>query len=228
MLGAPPAPPIAGPSADNDQQLALVPLQAPPLSPAMPAPAEAGVGDFALQTREQVLRRVRSMYIEKVCRNSEKLAYDERVDMRSSVPHPMAQVANALAYTAVVSYWITALTLTAVYSVHLSSRDALRWLYACCWSWGFTLLILEVVKAMLVTILELQQLSQRRRLRDNKSLQSQVNKFRDRKKKKMEAEIQKQLNAGGLAPMAALPPVPPENLALPRPEAPARGDASAG
>jgi hypothetical protein len=154
----------------------------------MPMPEEAGEGELALsQNQNQLLRRVRRMYIEKVIRNSEKLAYDERVDMRSSVPHPMAQVANALAYTAVVSYWITALILTAIYAVHLSSRDALRWLYSCLSSWIFTWFVLEIVKSILVTILEIQQLSQRRRLRDHKSLRDQVALKKTLKMKQMTA-----------------------------------------
>lgn len=215
--GLPPAPPMAGPRTDGDNQFALVP--APPLSPAMPMPEEAGYGELALsQTQNQLLRRVRRMYIEKVIRNSEKLAYDERVDMRSSVPHPMAQVANALAYTAVVSYWITALILTAVYAVHLSSRDSLRWLYSCLSSWIFTWFILEVVKALLVTILELQQLSQRRRLRDHRSLRDQVAMKKAAKMKQMTAIAQ---STGIAIPQLAVLPAPP----MPPP---AMGDASAG
>merc|ERR1719440_507825 len=128
-------PPIGGGTrADNEYQLAIIPApgsQAPPLSPAMPPALDASANEIVMsQTHAQTLRRIKRMYIERVIRDSEKLAYDERVDMRSSVSHPMAQVANALAYTAVVSYWVIALTLTSVYSVYLNSRDAIRWVYA--------------------------------------------------------------------------------------------------
>jgi len=217
---APPAPPMAGPRVDdNAYQLALI---APPLSPAMPMPEEAGAGELALsQTQNQLLRKVRRMYIEKVIKNSERLAYDERVDMRASVPHPMAQLANAMAYAAVVSYWITALILTAVYAVHLSSRDALRWLYSCLSSWVFTWFILEIVKALLVTILELQQLTQRRRIRDHKQLHNQVAFKKALKMKQMTALAQ----ASGISipqlPVAPAPPLPPES-------SPAKGDFAAG
>jgi hypothetical protein len=157
------------------------------------------------------------MYVEKVIRESEKLAYDERVDMRSSVPHPMARVANALAYTAVVSYWMVALILTAVYAVHLSSRDSIRWLYSCLSSWVFTSFVLEIVKTLLVTILELQQLSQRRRLRDQRSLKDQVAMKKAMKMKQM----QSQFLASGLRL--------PKHLEQPKPpEPPASGDESAG
>jgi len=197
----------------------------------MPMPEEAGEGELALsQIQTQLLRRVRRMYIEKVIKNSERLAYDERVDMRSSVPHPMAQVANALAYTAVVSYWATALVLTSVYALHLSSRDSLRWLYSCLCSWAFTWIVLEVVKTFLVTILELQQLSQRRRVRDHRSLKDQVEKKRAIKMKQMTALAQ----ASGLPipPMVALGPMPPfppgsSPPTFPRPGL-SRGDESAG
>jgi len=220
----PPLPPLGGPWAEGGQEytLALRDPGAPSddlaLSPALPPLDEDTVAaEVALsQSQAQLLRRVRRMYIEKVIRNSERLAYDERVDMRQSVASPLAHVANVLAHTAVACYWATALVLTVVYSAHLNRKTAVRWLYACLCSWGFTWFVLEMVKAMLVTILVLQQLNQRRRLNDHKSLKDQVALKKAMKMRRMTAMAR----AAGMDVQKMLPPpVPPE---------PSMGDASAG
>lgn len=195
----------------------------------MPQPEDAGPREMAnAQSQMQLLRRVRRMYIEKVVQKAEALAYDERVDMRSSLPHPMAAVANALAYTAVVSYWTTALLITTVYTVLLSSRDSLRWLYSCLSGWAFSLFVLEIVKALLVTILELQQLNQRRRLKDHQSLKDQVRLKKERKMKEMTKAAIKEGKAVPAGPLQLPvlpasgeqggPPMPPASSAdLPSP-----------
>jgi hypothetical protein len=207
--GAPPQPPLGGfQHSENNLQLATIP-QVPTgpaidsLSPILPAPEDARAGDLGPSQR-QIMQRVRRIHIENVIRKSERLAYDERVDMRSSVPHPMAQVANCLAYTAVVSYWTTALVLTTVYAVHLNSQDAVRWLYACLASWVFTCFVLEVVKAMLVTVLELQQLHQRTLLSLDRSLKRQAEAKRDIKRKQMASNQEQYLEW-------KQPPVPPDS-----------------
>jgi len=219
-LGSVPEMPGYAPGFEGEDQLALAP-------PPMPMP-DSGASELQSQTQAQLLRRVRKVYIEKVIRNSERLAYDERVDMKSSVPHPMAQVANAMAYTAVVCFWTTALVLTGVYSVHLNGKDALRWLYSCLIGWAFTWFVLELVKAVLVTILELQQLNQRRRIKDHHSLRDQVAMKKARKMKAMEAMDILNIPGGPAqierSPIEILqlppPPVPPERGQQP--------DASAG
>lgn len=174
-------------------------VPAPLLSQERPTLEEAaGDRELVLQSQAQLRRRVERMFIERALHKSERLAFDERVDMRTDAagqhlpagmpptlwPTPL-QMANVLAYVAVVSYEFIALLLTWVYSVHLSSRDSLRWLYSCFSSWIFTWFVLELLKPMLLTMMELQELSQRRRHRDLRKLRDQVFLKKAKKMKKM-------------------------------------------
>jgi len=138
----------------------------------VPEPGDASPGQSQMQL--ELLRRVRRMYIEKVIRNSERLAYDERVDMRSSAGSQVAFLVLALAHAAVACFWTMSLFLMIIHVVHLSGTSAWRWFYACISSWVFSWFILDVVRSILLTILELQQYSQRRRLKDHRSLRNQV------------------------------------------------------
>jgi hypothetical protein len=166
------------------------------------------LGGTIAPSQAMLLRRVRRMYIEKVIRNSERLAYDERVDIKSAVTHPMAQLANMMAHTAVTCYWIIALVLVLLYTVHFDDKTALLWLYACVTSWVFLALCLESIKLILNTILEVQQYNLRRRAKDHKQLYDQVLNKKQIKMKQMTAMA----TAAG----------------IPLPKAAAMGDAGAG
>jgi len=188
----------------------------------MPPPEESNSGQAALsQTQRQLLRRVRRMYIEKVIQNSERLAYDERVDMKSRVPHPMAYLATIMAHVAVGCFSIASLVLAVVYGIHFSARAAASWAYSCASGWLFMWFILEVVKITLSTILELSQLNQRRRLHDHPKLKDKVALKKAMKMKQMSAMA----HASNVAApkMHSLVPAP-----LPDEPPPAMGDASAG
>lgn len=229
----PPVPPAPHPLALEDsqqlpQQLQQLPQQLSPARPEpdllMPSPEESGTSQVALsQTQRQLLRRVRKMYIEKVIQNSERLAYDERVDMKNKIPHPMAQLVNALAHMAVASYWIVAFVLSGIYAAHFPRKTAVHWAYSCISGWLFMWFVLEVVKIGLLTILELSQFNQRRRLHDHSKLKDKVAFKKAMKMKQMSAMA----HASGIAvpTMHALLPAPP---LPPEPPPPALGDASAG
>lgn len=168
------------------------------------------LGGTGAPSQAMLLRRVRRMYIEKVIRNSERLAYDERVDIKSAVTHPMAQLANMMAHTAVTCYWIVALVLTLFYTVHFDDKTALLWLYSCITAWIFLGICLEIVKLVLSTILEIQQYNLRRRAKDHKQLYDQVLHKKGIKMKQMTA----------MATAAGIP--------IPKAAQPTMGDAGAG
>uniref|UniRef100_A0A7S1L5D0 Uncharacterized protein n=1 Tax=Alexandrium catenella TaxID=2925 RepID=A0A7S1L5D0_ALECA len=200
-----------------------MPLGRPEPDALMPAPEEAGMAQAVLsQTQRQLLRRVRRMYIEKVIQNSERLAYDERVDMKNRIPHPMATLVNALAHMAVASFWVVSFLLSGVYAAHFPRETAIRWAYSCISGWLFMWFALEVVKIGLVTILELSQFNQRCRLHDQFKLKDKVALKKAMKMKQMSAMAQ----ASGITvpKMLALVPAPP----MPPEPPPALGDASAG
>lgn len=213
-LPTPPSPlapllPLAGRRAEDADAGGGV-FAEPELSPAMPAPAESGAVE-ASQAQAQLLRRVRRMYIEKVIQNAERLAYDERVDLKSSAPHPMAQAANALAHIAVASYWLVALSLVLSYAVYFSSTVARLWTYAVLSGWVFTCLVLELVKVALSTILELSLLSQRKRLEDHRRLREKATTRKAAKWRQMEvAGASRGVSLPTLASGGARPPLPPE------------------
>eukprot|EP00747_Dinoflagellata_sp_TGD_P129922 gnl/TRDRNA2_/TRDRNA2_174762_c1_seq10.p1 gnl/TRDRNA2_/TRDRNA2_174762_c1~~gnl/TRDRNA2_/TRDRNA2_174762_c1_seq10.p1 ORF type:complete len:513 (+),score=94.84 gnl/TRDRNA2_/TRDRNA2_174762_c1_seq10:106-1539(+) len=216
----PPAPPQPHDVRDNGAGVsALVlpqqpePPQPPPPLPKMPPEPPEG--------QAELLRRVRRMYIEKVIRNSECLVYDERVDLRSSLPHPMSHVATVLAHIAVTCYWVVALTLAGAYAVHLRQRTAYRWLYACIWSWLFSWIVLEGVKIFLATVRELQQLQMRRRLQDHRSLKEQVMRKKALKTRQMQ-DAAEEARLAGRESGVSLPP--DSGVSVP----PMLGDASAG
>eukprot|EP00929_Paragymnodinium_shiwhaense_P121831 TRINITY_DN9420_c0_g2_i2.p1 TRINITY_DN9420_c0_g2~~TRINITY_DN9420_c0_g2_i2.p1 ORF type:complete len:2538 (+),score=510.05 TRINITY_DN9420_c0_g2_i2:206-7819(+) len=234
---APPRPPIAGPRGGPDGEVssalalrepeggAVAPVE-PEALPPMPDPAASYAAAEAAQAQAQLLRRVRRMYIEKVIRSSEKVAYDERVDMKSSVSHPMAVLANALAHIAVACYWVAALAIVAFYAVHFTDLTAKRWVFACLSAWAFNWFVLEFVKIALATILELSLFAQRRRTQDHKSAREKATMKKNMKWRQMEAIA---AASGVFMPKAGqpgrsqsnMPPLPPE-------PPPNRGDASAG
>lgn len=193
--GAPPMPPVgkfASPPIPP-QGGAIVPVgqssdpQAAPGGGQMVPFTQQNLGGTIAPSQAVLLRRVRRMYIEKVIRNSERLAYDERVDIKSAVTHPMAQLANMMAHTAVTCYWIVALVLVLLYTVHFDDKTALLWLYSCITSWIFMGLCLESIKLVLGTILEIQQYNLRRRAKDHKQLYDQVLNKKNFKMKQMTA-----------------------------------------
>lgn len=197
------------------------------------SPAALGVASQS-EAQANLLRRIRRMYIEQNIQNSERLAYDERVDMKSSIGHPMAHFASFLAHVAVSCYWIVSLILASVYAVHFKQTTALRWFYSCLSGWSFTWLILEVVKVTLCTILELSQFYQRRKMADNSRFKDEVSRFKSQKLKKMaalarcpvatvqRASLRGPLGLQGLVPgPPPLPPGPP-----PRPLEPLRENLS--
>merc|ERR1711920_714291 len=96
-----------------------------------PVPPESQIDDGISPVQAQLLRRIRRMYVEKVIENSEKVAYDERVDMKASVPTPAAHLATALAHMAAACYWVVAFVLTTAFAVHFNSFTAKRWAYSC-------------------------------------------------------------------------------------------------
>lgn len=154
----------------------------------MPAPAER-VGGEPSQMQLQLLRRVRRMYIEKVIRESEKIAYDERVDIKASVTNPMARISNALAHLAMTLFWAVSLILTVNYTTHLGGGSARRWFYALLCSWFFTWLVLELIRILLITIMELQQLYHRQRSRDHSKLSDLMAAKREAKRKAMNVAL---------------------------------------
>jgi len=190
----------------------------------MPLPG-GGADDEVLQSQTQaaLLRRVRRMYVEKVMENSERVAWDERVDMKSRIGHPMAQAASALVHTAVTCYWITALALTVTYAARFGHNTAIRWAYSCIAGWLFLGLILEVVRNTLTTILELSQLNQRRRLQDHLRLKDRVALKKALKKKQMVDLVKMPGIVPAPEPRPARPPPP-----LPADPPPALGDDAAG
>lgn len=174
-------------------------------------------------TQSQLLSRIRMMYIERVIQNSERLAYDERVDMRSSISYPMARAAAVMAHLAVVCYAAMGLLLVVAYAVPLSKRTSQLWCYSCLISWGFTWVVLDVMMVVLVTILEIEKLNQRRRIKDHQKLNSQVQRKQTRKLKQMIARATAEprlRDADQEVLPLPLPPVPPSPTAL--------GDVSAG
>merc|ERR1712217_663904 len=120
---------------------------------------------------------------------------------------PAAILATALAHTACTCYWIVALILTTSFAVHFNSVTAQRWGYSCISGWLFTWFVLEIVKVMLSTILEISQLNQRSRLVDHTRLQDRVAMKKARKMKQMASLA----NASGIAvpKLHSLLPVPP-------------------
>lgn len=199
--------------------------------PSMPAPEEAGAAQVALSnTQAQLLRRVRRMYVEKVIQDSERVAYDERVDMKTNASHPLARTANAMAHMAVATYWIAASAVAVAYALYFGPATATRWAYACLSGWAFTWLVLEAVKVALTAILELSELSQRRSVSEHFKIKERVKLKTERKKRQMEAlgkaaGIVPKMHS--LLPRPPLPPEPPPAMAN-HPSIPALGDASAG
>merc|ERR1740121_339756 len=145
--------------------------------------------------------------------------------MKSSVPTPAAHLATAMAHTAAACYWIVGLVLTVSFAVHFNSMTAKRWAYSCLSGWLFTWCVLEVVKVMLTTIVELSQLNQRRNLVNEDRLKERIQAKREKKMKQMTTLAQTTgvpvpaLNMNSLLPV---PPPPPE------PPPPMGADASAG
>lgn len=211
---------------------------APPAATALPQPEESGTSQMVLsRTRSQLMRRLRRMYVERALQESEKVAYDERIDMKSNVPHPMARLANVIAHMAVALYWILACVITFDYALYFAPNTAVQWAFACLSAWLFTFLVLELVKVALAAILELSQLSQRKRLCDHSKFKERVRMNTERKIKKMKEKersgalapgfsaLLPQVHSGGRPPLPA--ESPPPTRGRPR-EAPALGDASAG
>jgi len=193
------------------------------LSPALPEPEVSGTEEALSHPQSQLLSRIRMMYIERVIQNSERLAYDERVDMRSSISYPMARAAAVMAHLAVVCYATMGVLLVVAYAVPLSRRTSQLWCYSCLISWGFTWVVLDVMIVVLVTILEIEKLNQRRRMKDHQTLNSQVQRKQTRKLKQMiaRATAEPRLREANEEVLPVpLPPVPPSPPAL--------GDASAG
>jgi len=180
-------------------------------APATSAPSVAMSDDNLggpSRAQVQLLRRVRRMYIESVIMSSERMVYDERVDLRSTASHPFIwDVVNYLAHTAVACFWIVAVVVTLVYAVHLSVKNALRWFYACMTGWGFCGVILEFVRIMLVTIIENQQANMRRRVVDRHKLEEEVEAKKRRKRRQMDALLGMDVPAE--APPPPMPPPPP-------------------
>jgi len=167
-----------------------------------------------LQARTNLLRRVRRMYIEKVIQNSERLAYDERLDIRSTATLPVAVLARAIAYMAVICFWVLALALCAIYAVHFSADIAAHWAYSCLSGWLFTWLVLEMVKVLLSAFLELAQLRQRQRAApDGPAVEDRVARLLEAKGRRMAtnaASARPKLTGGMMLSLVPAPPLPPE------------------
>jgi len=162
------------------------------------------------QAQVQMLRRIRRVYVDKVIRSAEQVAYDERVDMKTRASAPVAALAVLLAYATCVVFWLTSLALTAAYAIKFSSTQAKRWLYACAFALGFLLVAMETLVCCLSTLLEFQQFQARRRAQDQKALHAHV----DIKKR-----LKKQQASAGAAAIG---------VRAHRPEPPRAADAAGG
>lgn len=216
----PPAPPLRDPRrawtedscVPQDQQHAPPPPQAGP--PRGPAPPLVAASSAQLEARTNLLRRVRRMYIEKVIQNSERLAYDERLDIRQAATLPVVVLARAIAYIAVICYWVVALALCAIYGVHFGAGVAEHWAYSCLSGWLFTWLVLEMVKILLAAFLELAQLWQRQRAApDRSAMEGRVARLLEAKDSRMAAKAasaRPKLTGGMMLSAVPAPPLPSE------------------
>lgn len=236
---APPVPPARGPQSSSEQ-LAAEDTGGGVLAvlPAVVLEDHAAAQTALSISQAQLLKRVRRMYIENTMHDSDRAAYDERVDMKMNISHPAALLVNAIAHTAVAMYWTVATALAVMYAVYFVPAIATRWAYSCISGWIFTWFVLEFVKVALSAIIEMSQLNQRKLLSDPAKLKARIFHKTERKKKQMEAKS----NAAGAMPkmhsLLPRPPLPPDAPPGVRPgeqlqmlglgAPPALGDASAG
>lgn len=188
----------------------------------VPLPEGSAVRAALSKSQSHLLRRVRRMYIEKVMQTSDRVAYDERVDMRPGAAHPRAELANVMAHLATACFWAVAMMLSCVYGIRFRSATATSWFYSCASGWIFVCCILDVVKVLLSTMLEISEFNQRQRLRDHTRIEDKVSLRRAIKLTQMSALA----GATGKPVTKVIAPLLPPPLPLQPP--PALGDASAG
>jgi hypothetical protein len=119
-------------------------------------------------------RRVRRMYLEALINRSEKVVYDERLDLKVAATSPVSQLAMLLTFACTTTLSVCSLVITLSYSAYFTYEVMNAWFDS---MWKAVLFLgagVETIKVMLKGLHELEQWHVRRRAKDAKQLASRV------------------------------------------------------
>merc|ERR1719163_763290 len=101
----------------------------PPIAKAAPAAGPPAVDSILKPAPiHELERRVRRMYLEALINRSEKVVYDERLDLKAAATSPVSQLAMLLTFACTTTLSVCSLVITLSYGVYFTAVVTDAWM----------------------------------------------------------------------------------------------------
>jgi len=103
------------------------------------------------------VRRVRLVYKERVAKEHQKAEIEEMGNVKTNVPHVIFALVTLMPYLACCAFCVFCVFVVMVYGVKFNPNQERYWYFSCAVGVGFSILVMDVVRAALTTVVEIRR-----------------------------------------------------------------------